>query len=132
MKTNELKRVLSLLAVVAIVATFCSCNKMKNRLVGEWKCASVFMYEGEQSVDLTSTYEGDVWAFRSDDTYYLNGNYEGDYSVNAGYVYITFKNQDFISYEIFRLDNSQLELNRLEFREDPLEDRFWVMSFTRN
>ena len=131
MKTNELKRVLSLLAVVAIVATFCSCNKLKNRLVGEWKCVSAFMYEGEQSLDLISTYGDDVWEFRSDDTYYLNGTCEGEYSVSAEHVYITFKNDDFVSYKICHLDNSQLELERREFREEPEEDRMWVLSFTR-
>ncbi|MBR6878455.1 MAG: lipocalin family protein [Bacteroidales bacterium] len=126
--------ILTLFVVIASMASLTSCTKdNESGIVGTWKCTSaVITYDDGEVFDATGFIFNDDVEFKADGTFYMEDEYEGDYTVSGSTLVLYAGTADEEVYTIKKLTGSALELEAREIdEEDPDFSCTYYLKFTR-
>lgn len=126
--------ILTLFVVLASMASLTSCTKDNEAgIVGTWKCTSVVItYDDGEVYDATGFIFNDDVEFKADGTFYMEDEYEGDYTVSGSTLVLYAGTEYEEVYTIKKLTGSALELEAREIdEEDPEFSCTYYLKFTR-
>ena len=126
--------ILTLFVILASMASLTSCTKdNSDSIVGTWKCTSVVInYDDGEVFDATGMIFNDDLEFKSDGTFYVEDEYEGDYTV-SGSKLVLYAGTDYEEvYTIKKLSSSTMEWEgRDEYEDEPEYNCTYNIKFTR-
>ena len=126
--------ILTLFVVIASMASLTSCSKdNESGIIGTWKCTSaVITYDDGEVFDATGWIFNDDVEFKADGTFYLEGEYEGDYTVSGSELILYAGSYDEEVYTIKKMTGSAMEWEAREIdEEDPEFNCTYYLKFVR-
>lgn len=126
--------VLTLFVVFASMSLLTSCSKDNSgSIVGTWKCTSVMItYDDGEVFDGTGFIFNDDIEFKSDGTFYMEGELEGNYTY-SGNTLVLYSGTDYEEeWTVKKLNGSAMEWEAREIDdEDPEFNCTYYVKFAR-
>ena len=131
---KKLYSILTLFVVLASMASLTSCSKDNSgSIIGTWKCTSVVItYDDGEVFDATGWIWNDDIEFKADGTFYMEDEFEGNYTYTGNTLVLYSGTEDAESWTVKKLNGSVMEMEAREIDdEDPEFNCTYYVKFTR-